>query len=86
MIGQAKYLGVTPITTCPHCSILVDGSCRVCPPGDPHPSCQSCVEGRVIVPWWQNELLVAIGTTVVVTVVSTIIISKIQRTYGKKSS
>ena len=70
---------ITPITTCPHCSILVNGSCEMCGPDDSHPSCESCVEGRIVVPWWQNELLVAIGTTVVVTVVSTIIITKIQR-------
>lgn len=77
-------LGVTPITTCPHCSKLVDGSCVVCGPEDPHPSCENCEGGRLAIPWYQSELFLAIVTTVAVTVVSSIILSRVQSALKKK--
>lgn len=76
-----RAAGVAPITTCPHCSKLVNGSCVVCSPGDLHPSCEFCEEGRIVMPWYRNELVVAIFTTVVVSVASALILQRIQ---GKK--
>ena len=72
---------ITPITSCPHCSKLVNGTCEICLNGDPHPSCESCENGRIVTPWYQNELLLTIGTTVVVTVASALIIAKIQKKF-----
>lgn len=82
MIGQLAYrpMGtIVPITTCPHCSKLVNGSCEMCTDGDPHPSCEQCVGGRIVTPWYMNELLLTIGTSVVVAVASAIILAKIQK-------
>lgn len=79
-----QSLGITPITTCPHCSKLVDNTCVVCEPGDVHPSCEMCENGRIVVPWYRHELFLAISTTVVVTVASTLILSHIQKKWGKK--
>lgn len=90
MMGQfflqplARGAGVTPITTCPHCSKLVNGSCVVCGPDDIHPSCQSCEKGRLAIPWYQSELFLGILTTVAVTVASTIILSRIQTAMKKR--
>lgn len=82
MIGQvvvpSRGLGVVPITTCPHCSKLINGSCVICAPEDPHPSCTHCEGGKFVVPWHRNEIVVAIVTTVVVSVASAIILSRIQ--------
>jgi hypothetical protein len=82
MIG----LGIAPITTCPHCSKLINNSCVVCGPDDPHPSCESCEEGRLAIPWYRSELFLAILTTVVVTVASTIIVGRIQEAMKRKKS
>lgn len=70
---------IVPITTCPHCSKLVNGTCQMCYPGDPHPSCEACENGRIVVPWYRSELLLTIFTTVVVTVASGVIIEKIKK-------
>ena len=77
-------LGIDPITTCPHCSKLVNGTCEVCPNGDPHPSCDMCVDGRLKLPWYRNELVIAVGTTVVVSVASALILSALQKKLNKK--
>lgn len=79
-------LGVTPVTTCPHCAILIDGTCQVCPPGDPHPSCQDCVDGKYHPPWYKSDLFFAIATSVVVAVASGLIISQIERTWLRRKS
>lgn len=77
-------LGIDPITTCPHCSKLVNGTCEVCPNGDLHPSCSMCVDGRLKLPWYRNELVIAVGTTVVVSVASALILSVLQKKLNKK--
>lgn len=75
-LGQTRPL----FTTCPHCSILKDGECVICPEGDPHPSCEGCIEGRLPPPpWYQHELVYAIGTAVAVSVASTILITYVGR-------
>lgn len=79
-------VGITPITTCPHCSKLVDGSCVICEAGDLHPSCEMCVDGQIKVPWYRHELLLSVVTTVVVTVASTIILGAIQTKIKKKKA
>lgn len=78
IIGRVSTGSIQPITTCPHCSKLQDGSCRICFEGDPHPSCESCVDGRLVIPWYQNELFIAVTTAVVVTVISAVIVNKLQ--------
>lgn len=65
------------ITTCPHCSRLVDGTCVVCEDGETHPSCHDCISGRLTPPLWRNEFLITIATTVVVTVLSGLIVAKL---------
>ena len=80
-----RSVGFAPITTCPHCSKLIDGSCEICGPEDPHPSCEFCQEGRIVLPWHRNELVVAIATTVIVSVASAIMIGWINSKIQKKS-
>jgi hypothetical protein len=79
-----RGVGIDPITTCPHCSRLVNGTCEICVDGDPHPSCHMCVNGQLKMPWYRNELVIAVGTTIVVTVASAIILAAIQKKIGKK--
>ena len=83
-LGGFSSVGIDPITTCPHCSKLVNGTCEICLEGDPHPSCDQCVDGKLKLPWYQNELVIAIGTTVVVTVASALIMSALSKRLGKK--
>lgn len=52
-------VGIAPITSCPHCSILINGTCEICEDGDPHPSCHQCVNGRHVVPWYQSGLFLS---------------------------
>jgi hypothetical protein len=70
-------------TTCPHCSILRNGSCFICTPGDEnHPSCQDCEGGwhnPPRTPWYQSDLTLTLFTAVTVSVISAVIISQIQR-------
>jgi hypothetical protein len=71
-----------PITSCPHCSVLVSGTCVPCKDGDTHPACENCVGGRHIPPkppWYENQLLNAIITTTVVTVVSGLFLEQIKK-------
>lgn len=82
--GYRAAVGIDPITTCPHCSKLVAGTCEICTEGDPHPSCESCENGKLKIPWYQNELVIAVGTTVVVTVASAIILAALRKKFGKK--
>jgi hypothetical protein len=42
------------------------------------------VDGKLKLPWYQNELVIAVGTTVVVTVASAVILSMLQKKFGKK--
>jgi hypothetical protein len=73
---------MTMFTTCPHCSILRGGECVVCQPGEEnHPSCRHCENGVYDPPpepWYQRDLVVAIGTTIVVSVISAVIFSQVQ--------
>ena len=77
--------GPPPITTCPHCSILVNGSCVECKPGDTHPSCLHCKDGRFKPPWHKNQIWVAIATATAVTVFSGILAAEIRRRLRLKS-
>lgn len=75
-LGQTRAV----ITTCPHCSYLVGGTCVICEDGDPHPGCEGCVNGRLRPPpWWENELFVAISTAVVVSVATAIIVPRLEK-------
>lgn len=59
---------VAPITTCPHCSVLKEGSCVSCADGEAHPSCKDCKGGTYQPPWYKTELfrgfLLAVGVSV----------------------
>lgn len=70
---------VTPFTTCPHCSVLVNGTCEECVPGDPHPSCVDCVQGKHQPPWYKKDLFQTILISVTVAVATGIIVSQIER-------
>ena len=84
MFPHAPLSGPTPITTCPHCSMLVEGSCVTCAPGDTHPSCRDCEEGRYKPPWYRHNLSLTIFTTVVVSVASGLIIARVNSLMKKR--
>jgi hypothetical protein len=68
-------------TTCPHCSILFEGSCHPCQEGDEHPSCEYCVGGKYYPPpdpWYKSQIFLAVVTSVVVAVSSALVVAKIQ--------
>lgn len=77
--------GPPPITTCPHCSILVEGSCVVCGSEDQHPSCLHCRDGKYKPPWHKNQLWTAIATATVVAVASGLIAAEIRHRFRLKS-
>jgi hypothetical protein len=79
-----RPVGITPFTTCPHCSILIDGTCVECPNGDVHPSCVECVDGKHRPPWYKGELLQTILISVAVGVASAIILRQIESRMRKK--
>jgi hypothetical protein len=72
-----QIAGPPIITTCPHCSVLVQGSCVPCADGQQHPACEECVGGFYTPPWYRNSTTLAILTTVVVSVVSGLIVTKV---------
>jgi len=78
----ADNRSVPQFTTCPHCSVLRDGTCWVCGPGDEnHPACLYCENGVYNPPqrpWYKSELMIAISTAVVVSVASGLLIGQIQ--------
>jgi hypothetical protein len=75
-IGQTRVA----VLSCPHCSYLVEGTCVICENDDPHPACESCVDGRLPpVPWYQRDLFLAIATSTVVAISSAIIVTKIRK-------
>jgi hypothetical protein len=80
-IGQTQPV----ITACPHCSYLWEGKCIVCAEGDPHPACKGCVDGQLAkTPWYKSDMFVAIVAGVAISVVSTIIVTRIERRLSKK--
>jgi hypothetical protein len=69
-------------TACPTCSYLDEGRCPWCEAEHDFPECSGCVGRTRVVPWYQrSEILVPVLTTVAVTVVgtvlSTIVLSRI---------
>ena len=76
---MGPFGAVAPITTCPHCSVLVDGSCIQCQDGETHPSCKFCKGGEHKPPWHKSELMVAFASAVLVSVGSAIIASEIRK-------
>lgn len=85
--GNGPARTVQMFTTCPHCSILRNGECVVCEPGDEnHPSCRHCENGHYnppSEPWYKQDIVIAIGTAVVVSVASALIIMQIQSYLNK---
>ncbi len=78
-LGQSQ----PAVMTCPHCSYLWEGSCRICEDGDPHPGCVDCVGGQLPrAPWYMNELLFSIGTAVVVAVAVSVLAPRVERWVG----
>lgn len=80
--GRRVALGETQpvVMTCPHCSYLWDGRCVICADGDPHPGCEDCVGGKLPrAPWYYNDLLLSIGTAVVVTVAVSLLVPRVER-------
>jgi len=73
---------VTKFSTCPHCSILVNGTCIVCGSKDKHPSCLNCVNGKYYPPpkqWYEHKIVIAVGTAVVISVISGLLIEYIKQ-------
>jgi hypothetical protein len=70
---------IAPITTCPHCSVLVNGSCEVCQEGSTHPSCVDCVGGRHSPPFYRSQMFIAVITAITVATVSGVALAFINR-------
>jgi len=71
--------GTPVISACPQCSKLVSGSCVACAEGEKHPSCVDCKDGKPLVvttPWYQTETFRLIFTTVAASVVTALILSR----------
>jgi hypothetical protein len=80
-VSLVRPMGFAPITTCPHCSKLIEGTCEICGPEDPHPSCEFCRAGRIRIPWYRNEVVMTVTITVVVAVSSGLIIQAFNRRF-----
>jgi hypothetical protein len=77
MLGVGLGFGTSDVaptfTTCPHCSYLVNGSCLICEPGNPHPGCEGCIGGRPAPsPWWKHEIFLGVALGVAVSVLSAV--------------
>ncbi len=68
-----------PVMSCPQCSVLVEGTCVICEPNSPHPSCQYCQGGTFKPPWHKNPMTTAVVMSVVVAVISGLIIRQISK-------
>lgn len=71
--------------TCPQCSYLWEGSCKVCEEGDQHPGCQGCIDGKPEpYPWYKSELVIAITTAVIVSLAVALIVPRVERAIAAK--
>lgn len=87
MLAFGQPFGATQpvITACPHCSYLWEGKCVVCVDGDEHPACTNCAGGLPAKPpWYKSDFFVSVMAGVAITVVSTIIVTRIERKLSKK--
>jgi hypothetical protein len=73
---------VAPITTCPHCSVLVNGTCEVCPEGSTHPSCKDCTGGQYKPPFYRSDLFIGVVTAVLVATVSGVVLGYTNKRLG----
>jgi hypothetical protein len=71
---------VPVVTTCPPCSYLWEGKCLVCEEGDTHPGCRGCIDGQLPKPpWYKSDFFVTVTASVLVAVVSTLIVARLER-------
>lgn len=83
-----RSLGSTSVpaqATCPQCSYLWEGSCKVCVDGDPHPGCEGCVGGRLpMPPWYKSHLVLQIGSLVVASLAVALLVPRIEGALRKR--
>lgn len=68
--------------SCPECSYFKNGECVVCGEDENHPACHGCVSGELV--WWRRPLPIAIFSSVVVSVATGLIVSKVMKTRALK--
>ncbi len=79
-VGMAFGATVPVVTSCPHCSYLVEGTCVVCDNEDPHPGCVNCVDGLPEgSPWYFHPLTLSIGSAVAVAVVVALVVPRLEK-------
>jgi len=66
------------IVSCPACSYFRDGSCVVCEEDSEHPACADCTGGALV--WYRSPVIAAVGSAVVVSIITTMILSRLSRT------
>ena len=83
-----RSLGSTSVpaqATCPQCSYLWEGSCKVCVDVDAHPGCEGCVGGRLPAPpWYKSTLVLQIGSLVVASVAVALLVPRIEAMFRRK--
>lgn len=71
--------------TCPQCSYLWEGSCKVCVDSDAHPGCQDCVGGRLPAPpWYKSSLVLHVGSLVVASLAVALLVPRIEGALRKR--
>jgi hypothetical protein len=82
-VGVGEYATVLAhpaIVTCPQCSYFVEGTCMVCPNGDPHPACVGCVDGRIPPPpWYKRELVYSILIATAATITAAVTVRQLKK-------
>lgn len=82
----ARSLGdaVPAQATCPPCSYLWEGSCKICADGDPHPGCEVCMGGKLRPPpWYKSELMLAVSSALIVSLAVALLVPRIERALAK---
>lgn len=70
------------VVSCPACSYFRDGSCVVCEDDSEHPACDGCAGGTLV--WYRSPVIAAVGSAVVVSIITTMILSRLSRTKAMK--
>lgn len=83
-----RSLGSTAVpaqATCPQCSYLWEGSCRICENGDKHPGCAGCTDGAPRrAPWYKSEFAVSVASATLVALAVAMLVPRIEGAIRRK--
>lgn len=76
---RALGASISAQATCPQCSYLWEGSCKVCADGDEHPGCEGCADGKPKrSPWYKSDFMLAVSSATLVSLTVALLVPRIE--------